>query len=601
MNEIKLLPKNLVNKIAAGEVIDRPSSVAKELMENSIDAGADEITLRIKNGGLKEITVIDNGKGISRDDIPLAFTQHATSKVSSEEDLEKISTLGFRGEALASIAAAADVEIHTYNKSSISTLTKIQNSETIINEEKPRTQGTTITISDLFRYIPARKKFLSAEYTEFKHIYNTFVSLALSKPDIKFTLIKDEKSHTILEKSNTKERISKIFNDEFTNKLIEVHFDSPNIKISGYITHPSNASDTTPKQFLFLNSRPIMEKTVFAAVKDAYGTTIPRERKPSYFLFLNINPSEVDVNVHPRKNEVKFSDSRELFKSVKLACDKALQQSLRVNAIKSFSISESTSPADVPHISDNNFKYSNPNRKNINNHTNKDFRSQNPLSQSLKFTQTLLGSNDIDKSEIFLDNNEPIKPYKYIGQVLNTYLLYENDSKLIVVDQHAADERINYEKIETSMKNSNQVNSQPLLVPYTFELPGELKESLIENINEINSMGIEISPLSGDTFQISSIPSFMEKTRIEDTIHSIIEDLKDSSKNNLTQIQSKLLSTIACHGSIRAGDILYESQARKIIEDLMKCKLPYSCPHGRPIIWELDEKQLAKNFERHQK
>ncbi len=602
MNKITKLPQNLINKIAAGEVVERPASIVKELFENSIDAGADKITLKLIEGGLKEITVTDNGSGIPEEDIENAFTQHATSKIKELDDLSNILTLGFRGEALASIAAVADVEIHTFSKESKPTMATFSNSQLKEKQDFARDKGTTISIFDVFRHVPARKKFLSSEYTEYKHIQNIFTALALSHPEIHFELLKEGRVIHNLPKATPLERIKAIYPDHFSEEPVKISYDSPDIKLSGYIGHPSDAGNK-PLQYTFLNKRPITEKTVFAAVRDGYNTTIPRDRKPTFFINISIDPKKVDVNVHPRKSEVKFEDSRSIYKSVKQAVQKALETSLQENLRSTFkSTDEYLIPVNVSRDKNNQRSYDQAPKMSVRRPSN----NKALIQESLSFTEKLL-SHDTEEGE-YLDapNNLPPTdlhptPYNYIGQIMKTFLIFEKEDTLIILDQHAADERVNYEKLEERYKEGKNIETQTLMVPYTFDVPGENNDHLKALQDDLSKLGVDITPMSGDTFQLSSVPAFMKSNDFKKFIDSILDDIEDSSGTKLRseQVLNKLISTIACHSSIRAGDIIEKSQALKIITDLHKCKLPYACPHGRPIIWKQTKQELSKNFERH--
>jgi len=596
VNKIKILSHNLINKIAAGEVIERPASILKELVENSIDSGAHSITVKIENGGLSKITVIDDGIGIPEDEIVIAIARHSTSKITKLEDLENIQSLGFRGEALNSIAAVADLTIHSYRKNSIPTIIEVSNGKTINKETKARNIGTTVIVSDIFKYIPARKKFLSSVNTEYKHIYETFINLALSRPDINFKLFNNDKEIKNLLHSNDLQRIGDIFGEQISNKLIQIFYNSPKIKLDGYIGNPSLASDYLPKQYIFLNKRPIKEKTIYVSIKDAFGSSIPRDRKPSYFIYISIDPKQVDVNVHPRKIEVKFTNTAELYKCVKQACQTALQKFLRVNFNSSaINIVVTKGDTTVPRIYKTTKlnKINNLNPQYLNN-------KKNQIKKSIDFTKNILSNKTNNESIIAFSNLNLKNSATYIGQIFNTYLIFENENEILIIDQHAADERINYENVESRLMQNKKIESKPLLLPYTFELKGLEKETLLKQLESLNKFGLTISKLSGNTFQLNEVPIFISKSDIDKVIRAVINDITEheESKISISQFQNKLLATIVCHGSIRAGDKIDRNQAYKILSDLLKCKLPNACPHGRPIMWKLSRHYISKNFER---
>lgn len=581
MGKIKLLDKNLISKIAAGEVIERPASVIKELLENSIDAKATSIIVSIKNGGLHEITINDNGEGISEDDIEAAFLQHATSKIASMDDLNDIYTFGFRGEALATIVSASEVILHTYNKDSQPILATISNGEIIDKKSKPRnTQGVTITVKDLFRHIPARKKFLSSEQTETRHIYNQFNNIALAHPEVEFKLIKEEKEVIHYPKSNLKQRIIDVIGKEYEEKLIEVNYNSPGIKIAGYIGTPDTAKEIQNKQFLFLNKRGINDKRIAAAIKDGFRNTVPPERKPLFVLFIDINPQLVDINVHPRKLEVRFSNPNEIYKSVKHAIANQLEKYLQIKIQNNFQVQINTPVKpfiyDVPRPT-----------------SKTESRSISPsIFNSISFTQKLLKpevQEDISEHiEIDL-SNVPTHHYSYIGQIFKTFLIFESGEEMIIIDQHAADERINHEKLEEQIKH-NGLQSQDLLLPIEIDID-------IENPQDLKTLGIDAETVNNKLI-LKSIPEVIGLEKATQFILALKEELNEDSDSEipLEKVMNKVIATIACHTSIRAGDNINEYLAKDLINKLMECKLPYSCPHGRPIIWKINRLELQKNF-----
>lgn len=584
---IHLLPKKLISKIAAGEVVERPASVVKELIENSIDANADEITLSIENGGLKEIKVVDNGDGIREEDLEMAFTLHATSKINSLEDLNSISTMGFRGEALSTISSAADIEVHTFNNESKPIWGKFSDSKAIEIKNKPREKGTTISIIDLFRHIPARKKFLSSENTEYKHIYNTFITIAIAFPKIKMTLIKNGKQIISLPKSTLVDRIKQILQRETDLKLIEINYNSPELNITGLVGHPSISSISNNLQYIYINNRSISDKIIYRAIKEGFGSLIPRENKPPYILFLNINPSKVDVNVHPRKSEVRFEDSSWIFTNVKRAIEETLNKTIKTEFTNNFKMDRTS----VSRISS------------MNRYTSEDYSqpsTQRSIDKSLKFTENILkplNKNYELISEFTDEQNESTSGYIFIGQMFDTYLIFEKEDKFIMIDQHAADERVNFEKLEDMYKKRETVTSKDLLIPYNFKLENVDEKEIERLLKELLSFGFIIEQ-EGEDYVLKSVPEYIRDFEIPKVIDGIKNDVLEDGISKLTieQITTKLISTFACHTSIRAGDKVNEYIALDIIKRLMKCRLPFSCPHGRPIVWEMKRSELSKKF-----
>ena len=603
MSKIKKLPQNVINQIAAGEVVERPASVLKELVENSIDANATKIVVKLENAGKKLIEVTDNGVGMDKLDARSAFEQHSTSKISKTEDLQSISSLGFRGEALASISSVSKVTLYAKPRESDVPGVKVvtQAEKTTLMEETGAEEGVRISVEDLFGTVPARKKFLKGDPTEFKHITDTFIQLALSRSDIHFELYHNDKLVYILPESlDLKQRIFDIFKAGISENLTEVTYNSPTVRISGFVGHPSVSQNDSSKQFIFLNKRSIQERIVAKAVSTAFHTLIPREKYPVYFLFITIDPSKVDVNVHPRKQEVKFEDSQQIFISVKQAVESALQRDLQSELKEKVGIEQSSS--DFPQKPrDFGTSHSIEGKKG----QNSGFRGGNSevlplkpppssISESMKFSQALLENfrNDSEGQEFAL-NGEFI-------QIFNTYLLTTKGDKFLIIDQHAAAERISYEKLMEKYEKGEQVEQQKLLTAITVDLKPYQVQLLEENIENFEKFGFEIEEFGGSTFQITAIPAVFKDSDIEGLIEETLEMLAQVVKSStpLEELIDKMLTSMACHGSIRAGQKLERSQAQYLISELLKCKEPYSCPHGRPIIWELPRYEIEKKFKR---
>jgi DNA mismatch repair protein MutL len=581
---IHQLSTQLINKIAAGEVVERPASVVKELLENAIDAGAKSITLRLENGGMQLIEVSDDGSGMGKDDARLAFVQHATSKISSLEDLGAIQSMGFRGEALASIASISSATLHTFDGSSQPVAAKVRNNEILVEQGDARQQGTTVTIRNIFANIPARKKFLRSATTEYKYVYEMFVIEALANPDIGFRLIRDGKPILELRPQDMLAgRVTELFPGLDSNKMLPLSFKKEGLQFSGLIGHPGIATSVAAQQFLFVNKRYVSDRVMNKAVKDGFSSTISRESKPVYFLFLELPPGEVDVNVHPRKLEVRFLQPGQIYhylsSSIRLFLEKVLQQELY-----------------------SNFRRNEPEPTRI--AGTRDFAVAGPgsaVKPSIEFTRQLLGHNsqpEMMLPELKFDQGSiSVVDFNFL-QIFNTYLVTEQGSKLLIIDQHAADERVKYEKLQKQF-NDNTVTAQALLIPEHYPADEKLKILVQQNLDLLTRTGFKLQIQQGKIL-IAQIPAILQGRDFLKTFTELISSLR-LGKLNLSEnsaILDRVLATIACHSSYRAGFKLTHTEGTKLIADLFRCKLPYSCPHGRPIIWEVERGSLEKNFKR---
>ena len=587
MNEIRLLSPTLINKIAAGEVVERPASIVKELIENSIDASASEITIKIEHGGLNYIEVIDNGIGMNETNAKLAFVQHATSKLNTEKDLSNILTMGFRGEALASISSVAESSIHTKSAKSepINVYTENEHIRSHIGDS--RNIGTTVVIKNIFSKIPARRKFLKSENTEYKYILDTFTKLALINHKIAFKLIHNEKLIYDLEISEDFEtRISLIY-PETRNFLIPLTFIDKDIEISGYIGHPSINRKDKNRQYIYVNSRPIQDYALVQAVKSGFGTNLMTNQQPVFFLTMNVNPKSIDVNVHPRKLEIRFEDPQSIFRIIQSSVRKTLEKSLQVE----FKNRLSREPQSVGRTGTSSVT---PTERHDYKPTHMHPRSDD-YNTVMNFSKKIIDlSNSINVSQD-ISNSESLK----FLQILKTYLLIEKDQKLLIIDQHAADERINYEKIFNQFNKNKKLPSQQLLIHEELRIDEIQRLELLKHSKNLKQMGFDFI-LKSNKLVITAVPELLSGKNPAKYFNEILEEFTENKSNKATETTfiKRVMSTMACHSSIRAGQELSEFHAEKILNNLLKCENPYSCPHGRPIIWELTKNDIEKYFKR---
>lgn len=603
MGKIQKLPQNLINLIAAGEVVERPASALKELMENSIDAGATLITVRLENYGIDSISIKDNGVGMNKEDAILAFEQHATSKIKSEEDLNKILTMGFRGEALASISSVAgsiEVETKTNNEDAINLI--IKQIEIIENPSTKTEAGTFIKINNLFENVPARRKFLKTPQTEYKYLTDTFINVALPYTGIHFELYHNNKLiYKLTQTNDLRNRVFEIWGNLAKGLFEETSFESTTLKIKGIFGNSEFARKSSAIQYIYLNNRYITNKTIAAAALEGYSGFVNKELKPTYFIFLQVDPAEVDVNIHPRKLEVKFSKSEEIFRSVLALTKKTLEKNTKsiinnnLNNIP-YHAEIDVKFEDIKPINPQTLTHSNTTSR-IGSNPSYIPKPQGSIQQALSFTKELISSPNIsDEPEVPI-----INPY----QLFNTYIVFEKDDKVIFVDQHAAAEKIMFEKI---VKNLGKLNKKMLLVPEIIDLTQEEKEQILAHKEMLEEIGFTIEDIGFESIQVIEIPVLLNKFDIKQYIESLIKPESDIYNNfnqfetyngiKLTKDIYLMIATAACHSSVRAGHRLTQAEMLNILKDLNLLYNPYNCPHGRPVIWELSRYDIEKSFKR---
>ena len=659
MKRINLLDSNTANKIAAGEVVERPSSVVKELVENSIDAGAKNITIEITEGGCSLIKIIDDGIGIHPDDIKKAFLPHATSKIKDAQDIFSINTLGFRGEALASIASVSKVNLKTkIEDNEFGREIYIEGGEILKENDCGTNTGTIIEVRDLFYNVPARKKFLKSFTREGSIITDIINRISISHPDISFKLFNNgKKIINTFGNGNIKDVLRTIYGKKISDNLISFEDDKDFVSAYGFIGKEEIARGSRNNQSIFVNGRYIKNKTLVAAVENAFKSFSTVNKFPFFVLFINIYPEYVDVNIHPTKSEIKFKDERFIFKVVFDAVHNALKQdvfdefklpeemiepsekleNIQMNidlddSVKFNSFEKNEKINDVPKnyieaIDREKNKFNELKEKitnkdiliNKENQGNKDFKynsvnynksdtsNVNENISDTSFEVLYEKSDDIDTKkdvkyaeEIKTVEKEKIAkfpPLKIIGQFNKTYIIGEFNETLYLIDQHAAHEKILFEKYMDSIKNSSII-VQPLLVPNIIELTVDELSFYEENSEVFKEAGFKIDYFGGNTLALKEVPYFLGKLDSKALFLSIIDDLRNLGTGKTVDVKYNKIATIACKAAIKANDSLNEREMIKLIEDLRFIEDPFHCPHGRPTIIKFTSYELEKKFRR---
>ncbi len=607
---INLLDNETINKIAAGEVIENPKSIVKELVENSIDAGADEITIEIKNGGKSFIRVTDNGKGIEKDQVENAFKRHCTSKISSSDDLNSLFTLGFRGEALASIAAVSKVEVITRTNDDIYGIKMtIEGGKIISKEDIGCPVGTTITVTDLFYNVPARKKFLKSDISESSNISEIVVSLALSKENISFKYINNNNvAYRTPKTNNLLNTISSLYEKDLYNSLLKIDYKSDIISITGYTTNLNYYRGNRKQQIVFVNGRVIKHRRMSYFIEEAYNTLLPKNKYPACFIKIEIAPALVDVNVHPAKTEVRFQNEEMVLNEIKNAIYSALHSKSIMKEVKGETLLHDSKDINNLRI----FDRSSGKSVILGGLENK-FTEETEEIENIRITEVEISNKDIavmeslkpyDKFEfkqqtfIKAENDEDKLPELFvIGIVMDTYIICENPEKtcIFMIDQHAAHERINYEKF------LNQYNSREILiqeiVPEVINLSYDDYETAMSNVEIFEYLGISVENFGNNAILINNIPTIFKDSNLKDVFYAILDNLKDITKSNLDFVMEKIIKE-ACVKSVKSGDRLHMSEVRALLNDLRMTDNPYTCPHGRPVIIKMTRYEIEKMFER---
>ncbi len=595
--KIKILPEAVANRIAAGEVVSRPESVVKELIENSIDAYATEITLIIKEAGKSLIQVIDNGIGMEKEDAIICFQRHSTSKIFDFNDLENIKTLGFRGEALASICSVSQIELKTKTENSeIGTYVRIEGNDIKEVSEISMEKGTNIAVKNLFYNTPARRNFLKSNQTEFKHIYDTFIRFAISYPEIHFIFYNNESIIFDLKPSDIMERLSEIFTEEEINNLIPVENFNPIISLSGYISKPSFVKKTRDNQFIFLNRRYIINKNINYAIYNSYEHLIEKGNYPSYFIFIDIDPTKVDVNVHPSKLEVKFEEESAIFNFVRTAVKNALKEQDLIFDIGFDNKVDTAEKTDkiIHRIPDR--KTNLQKRFRIIDFEEETTSNKEPFEVSFdNETETQISADE--QSKIFEHKNKTEAEQFTVWQLHNKYIVCQTETGLMIIDQHAAHERILYEKAY-EMLNSKASFSQQLLIPIKIKLSKIDYQIALFLKDELKNLGFNFSIIDNETLELHGVPSDVKTGEENKILQELIEQYKEYELKLNLEKRDNLAKSFACKGAIKSGDKLSQQEMLNLIDSLFSTSTPYVCPHGRPTILRINIEEIDKRFNR---
>jgi DNA mismatch repair protein MutL len=612
-NKIRILPENIASKIAAGEVVQRPESVVKELMENSIDAGSTVIELIVKRAGKSLIQVVDNGMGMSEEDAVLSVAKHATSKIYTYEDLEGIITYGFRGEALSSMAVVSQLEIRTEMKNDeVGTFIRVDEPGIVHKEKGSFAKGTSVSVKNLFYNTPARRNFLKTDATELKHIIDIFNKLALSHPEINFKLFNDDHLVYDYRPANLEGRIKQVFADNMTDALIPLEERTDFINISGYIGKPTLLKKSKGEQYLFLNFRYVISRQINHAVFTAYEDFLEKGDYPFFILFLEIDPAKIDVNVHPSKLEVRFDNERDVYNFVLAVVKKNLGT---YDLVPSMNFTGRDQHGDK--ISVDNFA-----RVDRNDFGDRPFNREQKSYSSAIFSDAdmdlVFGSLDkkgipsgesgfISPLERENGNKEPLtlkvpeitkaEGDTFIIQLHNKYILSQIRTGLMIIDQHVAHERILYEKALKKIE-ANLPFSQQLLFPRTLETDPGRFGILKEIYPFLAKLGFELKFFSKNTVIIEGVPEDVKSGSEDQVLMQIIDEYVQNQREKKLEKTDNIAKSYSCRASIKAGDYLSEKEMRLLIDHLFATSNPYVCPHGRPIVVKISLDEFDRRFGR---
>ncbi len=612
MASIRLLPDQLISQIAAGEVVERPASALKELLENSLDAGSTEVKVALLQGGVKQLQVTDNGTGVARDDLALALTRHATSKIATLDDLESVVSLGFRGEALASIASISRTQvISRFNSEKHAWRIASEGSEIAPIQPAALDIGTIVEVSDLYFNMPARRKFLKTEGTEFGHCEEAFNRIALSRPEVTFMLQHNGRALSRLSASLPEKRFSEVLGAEFAAEAFSLDESAAGLRLWGMAAKPTFNRNSRDTQYVYVNGRFVRDKLIAHAIRQAYQDVLHHDRHPAFVLFLELDPSLVDVNVHPSKTEVRFRDGQAIHRFIFHSLHKALATPTGVsNAVTASQAGHNPfTPYPTYQSQINLAANESPNfyqtlfGSNSNVQTERQFSS--PVCYEQEFQNGMLQNNTIESNRQHGSANDFPLGFA-VAQIHGVYVLAENSLGLVVVDMHAAHERIMYEKLKNALDGENGAKSvamQPLLLPISFNADrlevATVQESLASNDNSLQQLGFDIAILSPTTLAVRAVPTMLQEADAVTLARDVLRDLREyGASRALTERRNELLGTMACHAAVRANRILAIPEMNALLRDMEATERSGQCNHGRPTWFQVSMSDLDKMFMR---
>lgn len=604
---IKQLQPQLANQIAAGEVVERPSSVVKELIENSIDAGATELGVDVEQGGIRLIRIRDNGSGIHKDDLPLALSRHATSKIYSLDELERVGSLGFRGEALPSISSVSRLDVRTRTTESDSGWQVQADGREQIHEAQPVAHpvGTTIEVRDLFYNTPARRKFLRTEKTEFNHLEDVIKRISLSYFDVGIQLRHNHKLVLNLQPAKSLEgkekRIASVCGKPFVENSVFIEMQAAGLKINGWVGLPTYTRSQADLQYFYVNGRMVKDKLVTHAIRQAYHDVIYHGRHPAYVLYLTLDPALVDVNAHPAKHEVRFREGRMvhdfIFRSLHEALGQVRPEDQQNTA--NLSVTESQPQPFLAPSMQATSNYSSP------------IREQRPMAfqvaeQMAAYKQLYRDNTANDVASAIMEapvaaQEQTVPPLGFaIAQLQGVYIIAQNEKGMVLVDMHAAHERIVYERMKQAMDNQNVI-TMPLLLPLTIRLSEKEVQVVEDNLKTLADFGFSVDLMGKESIVVRQIPSILKDANIDSLVRDVVSDLVQfGDSKRVREYTNSLLATIACHGSVRANRQLSLPEMNAVLRDMEATERSGQCNHGRPTWVQLDMKDLDKLFMRGQ-
>ena len=604
---IHLLPDNIANQIAAGEVIQRPGSAVKELLENAVDAGADEIRLLVNDAGKALVQVIDNGKGMSESDARMAFERHATSKITNIDDLFRIKTMGFRGEALASIAAVAQVELKTKREEDASgTYVEIENSRVKLQEPVAVNKGTSIAMKNLFFNVPARRNFLKSNTAELRHIVDEFIRVAMAFPDIFFSMQSNGQEVFHLEKGSLKQRIVQILGNTYNSKLVSVEEQTDYLNIMGFVGKPETAKKTRGDQYIFVNNRFIKSAYLNHAIMNAFSDLVPKDSFPMYALFIDLDPAQLDINVHPTKQEIKFEDDKIVYAFVHSAVKHALAQ-FSITPTLDFELDSSIQSLDAVNKPMTDEQRASTASSSL-------YQAFSKKNQA-HFIERTSGGNELKHWKDFYEtpetkntNAEMSMPniqhlhkeheHEYpLMQLHNTYIIVQKGSGFILVNQQNAHERVLYERYAKAV-DGKPIATQQSLFPSTIELTSTDAIMLQELLPDMQDLGYHIELFGLNTFVIQGTPADVLTGNEKAAIENILEQYKHFSSDLKFTKREKLLRSMAIQNAIKTGTSLTQKEMQGLVQDLFACEISNATPTGRPTYMNFDKGEIDRMFGR---